>query len=394
MGRLLILLLSLAASLAVSAEPFAEAIAGSPALAAARLRIEAAEREAAAAGVLPDPMLGIDGGRMRGMGETGWMYGAMLEQPLPRWGERDAQRAEASARVREARAEYRAEVGEHAAGIAAALAEAVAATATAEVGREALGRIDALRAVIGAQVASGGASSLDLLAIDARRDAQELSIAVAGQRAADAQAEVRGRLGLSPEAPLPPFALPDPATIDADRQPEAERARASQEGAVAAAGAAASRGRPETSVGARWEREDAGLDSQTDKVSLALTVSLPVWRGSYDAGVEAARARERAAAHEVHAAGWMARSRIGRAQRAEEQAVRAIAAAEAAVRRAESASETVRRQVASGTAALPAVLDLLDRAAEARLQAIEARLLADTARADLWRLAPPGLPEK
>ena len=391
MGRSMLLLLASLAALA--ADQFAVALAGSPALAAARAQVEAAERGAAAAGVLPDPMLGVDGGRMHGMGETGWMYGAMLEQPLPRWGERDAQRAGASAGVRGARAAYRVAVGEHAAGIAAAAAEAAAASATAVVQREALGRIDALRAVIDARVASGAASSIELLAIASRRDALELSIAAAERRVADAQAEIRGRLGVPPDAPLPPLALPDPATIDIGRQPAAESARAAQDEAAAAADAAGSRGRPETSVGARWEREDAGLDSQTDKFSLALTVSLPVWRGAYDAGVEAARARERAAAHEIHAAAWMARSRVERAKRADEQAERAIAVADTARTRAATAAESVLQRVASGSASVTEVLDLLDRAAEAREQAIEARLLADTARADLWRLAPPTLPE-
>ena len=89
----------------------------------------------------------------------------------------------------------------------------------------------------------------------------------------------------------------------------------------------------------------------------------------------------------------MARSRVERAKRADEQAGRAIAVADAARTRAATATESVLQRVASGSASVTEVLDLLDRAAEAREQAIEARLLADTARADLWRLAPPTLPE-
>ena len=77
----------------VPPEGFLTALAQAPQVAAARARLSAARRGSDAAGVLPDPKIGIDIGR--GSPRTGSaspMYGAFIEQSLPRWGERDAER--------------------------------------------------------------------------------------------------------------------------------------------------------------------------------------------------------------------------------------------------------------------------------------------------------------
>ena len=132
--------LALVAALAAAAEPdpaadrtaFIAALTRAPGIAAAQQRALAAERAIGAAGVLPDPMLSGDLGRKRpSMGDDTRLYGLMLEQPLPRWGERAAARASARAAAGAAGAERDDVLGEHAAELALMLSEAAAA----EIGR-------------------------------------------------------------------------------------------------------------------------------------------------------------------------------------------------------------------------------------------------------------------
>ena len=76
-----------------------------------------------AAGRLPDPMLALGYARKRTPMEHMPMYDVMLEQPLPRWGERDAARAMAASATRMSEAEIAAEVAMLAGEITTALAE-------------------------------------------------------------------------------------------------------------------------------------------------------------------------------------------------------------------------------------------------------------------------------
>jgi outer membrane protein TolC len=379
---------------AEQAMDMATALARSPAISAARARVQAAGLAARAAGVLPDPMLGIGVGReLPRMGEAMDMYGAMIEQPLPRWGERDAMRQTALAQVAMAEAEFAELVGEHAAGVAAAGAEAQAAEQSLVLVEESRDRVRALSEVVRARVAGGGGTIGESLALDTRVQQLDLQLADLARRRADAEAEVRGRLGLPPDATLPPLSLPATAAIRPDATPMARRAAASRGEAEAMAQEAIARGNPETAVGLSWDREAVGTEEQVDKYNLTFRVSLPVWRQAYGAAADAARGRARAAAHEARASGWMARSQVGRAQRAVEQAARAQAVADGIAGRGHTEYDAVIRQVGTGNASIMTVLDLLDRISEARMQAIEARLTSQLALAQLWRLAPPTLPE-
>ena len=103
---------------------FRQALAASPMVEAARARLGSTKREGAAAGVLPDPRAGLDVGReaVRN-GTVTPMYGAMIEQPLPSWGSRDAQRLSAIAQMHMSEAELAEIIGEQAALVSAALAE-------------------------------------------------------------------------------------------------------------------------------------------------------------------------------------------------------------------------------------------------------------------------------
>ncbi len=371
---------------------FRAALARAPAIAAARARLLAALGSRGAAGVLPDPILGLDAGRRRQRSAgTMTMYGVSIEQPLPRWGARDAERLGAEAMVQVAQAEFATLVGDHAAAIASAQAESEAAQESLAWLDGTRDRLVAVAEVVRSRLASGGGMLGESLAIETRRQQLDLQRTELVRRADDAETEIRGRLGLSPTTGLPTVAWPDPLAIQVAGAPAVQLAQAAVVQAQAEEHQALARGRPETSVGVIWEREAARSDDQSDQVSVAVTVSLPIWRGAYDAACDVARARARAATHEVAGAGWMARSQVARAQRASEQAHRAEVLAEAITRRSETEFAAVIRQAASGTASLTVVLDLLDRVSEARLQAVEARLASRVALAGLWRIAPPPL---
>ena len=176
--------------------------------------------------------------------------------------------------------------------------------------------------------------------------------------------------------------------MDAERIPGVLMARAKGgESAAMIQEAQASRS-PETSIGLRYEREEAPSEPM-DTVGLQVRVSLPVWRGASDDLEESARFRQRAARRDEAAAQAKARSLVGRAERAATVAIAARAAAQSTQGRldAEYAS-LIRTAAIQGTGLMP-VLEVLDRLGEAEFQVIEAEAAARLAAASLWRLAPP-----
>jgi outer membrane protein TolC len=397
-AALLAALSVLAAPGSGAAEPgdmaeFTAALARSPAVAAAALRVTAAGRAQEAAGVLPDPMVGGDLGRERMRdGEQTTMYGAMIEQPLPRWGERDAQRLQAAAAAEQAAAAFAEAVGSQAQAVASGLAEWLAARDTEVLLRASRERVAAVRALVQVRIAAGGALLGDQLALATKAQRLDLELADLERRQADALAMVRGRLGLPADAPVPPFAASDPATIRVEANPMTKTAAAMHLEAQAMVREAVARGNPETAVGLTWEREAAGTDDQADKVALSFRMSLPIHRSAYSAAAESARARARAARHEASGSTWMARSQVGRAQRAIAQAEQAQRAADDIAARTRTEYDAVIQQVGSGSATVTQALDLLDMITESGMNAVMARLDSRMALAELWRLAPPDLP--
>jgi cobalt-zinc-cadmium efflux system outer membrane protein len=372
---------------------FRAALARAPAIAAARARVAAAEQAQGAAGLLPDPMVGVDIGRERTRtGEEMPMYGAMIEQALPRWGERDAKRQAARAQVGLESANVAAVIGDHAVAVATGIAEWMAARDTEVLVRQSRERIGALREVVRARIAAGSAMIGDQLALDTKAQQLDLQLADLERRQADALGMVRGRLGLSPDAPVPSFAAPDPATIRVEANPMARSADAMQVEAQAMEREAVARGNPETAVGLTWEREAAGTDEQTDKLAFSFRVSLPIYRSAYSDVADAARTRARAARHEASGSTWMARSQVGRAQRAIAQAQQAQRAADDIAARTLTEYDAVIQQVGSGGATVTQSLNLLDMIAESGMNAVMARLDSQMALAELWRLDPPDLP--
>lgn len=372
---------------------FRAALARAPAIAAAQARVAGAKKAEGAAGILPDPMIGGDIGRERmRMGEEMPMYGLMIDQPLPRWGERDAMRQKAQAQVSLEIATVATVIGDHAAAVATGIAEATAARDTLVLVRQSRERITALREVVRARIAAGGAMIGDQLTLDTKAQQLDLQMADLERREADAMSMVRGRLGLRPDAPVPLFAAPEPMTIRVEASPMTRTAAAMQQEARAMEREATSRSNPETVVGLAWEREAAGSDEQTDKVALTFRMSVPIYRSAYGDAADAARARARAARHEASGATWMASSQISRAQRAIAQAQRAQRTADDIAARTRTEYEAVIQQVGSGGASVASSLTLLDMITESGINAIMARLDSQMALAELWRLAPPDLP--
>jgi cobalt-zinc-cadmium efflux system outer membrane protein len=394
--RLAPLLLCLATVLPAADQPpdLISAVTAAPSVRAAQARAAAAQAAVRAAGTLPDPMLGVEIGRERPeMGEDMRMAGLMVEQTLPRWGERDAMRLAARAGTAAAQAELARAAGELAAGVATALAEIAAADEQLAATRPMRERMAALAEAVRGRIASGGGTIADQLMIDSRLEQLDLQLDDQLRRRTDAEAEARGLLGLPADAPLPAFAAPSAGQLAPDLLPMLRAAHAMGLEAEAMEREALARGMPETAIGLSWQREAIGLMEESDTIALTLRVSLPWDRPAYRAGAEAARRRAAAARSEADGARLMAQAAAGRAMRAEAQARRATAVADALAARAATESEAIATRVASGTAPLDAALDLLDRVAEARMAAAMARLDQRMAQSALWRLAPPAIPD-
>ena len=177
----------------VRAEAIATGLPASPGAASgiAVFDPDAAEQRAeAGAGRLADPMIGLGYARLRMPMENRPIYEAMVEQPLPRWGERDASRALAVADSAMAAAGMQRDVGMLAGQIAMLLAELEGLHARISEGKYELKRIGALSDTISARVGQGSATVLDRLAIDSRSESLIIRIADWERQIADKSAAV------------------------------------------------------------------------------------------------------------------------------------------------------------------------------------------------------------
>ncbi len=401
---LLLALAAVAPAAGFSADPEAllAAATRAPAVEAARRRIDAAQARLSAAGRLADPQVEAMGSRVNGRpaGDDRSMWELNVRQPLPRRGERAADRDRATAAISMAEAEFAFAAGEAAAEVAVALAEAEGARARAALIDTQQRRLGAVLASLDARLAAGASVRLaDRLTLQTRAAALELSLEEARRTAADAEAAARSRLSLAPDAPLPVLSMPDPASIRAQESPgvalaEARAAEASAMGRVARAGAA-----PMTSVGLRLERERGAAGSQ-DTIGVAFASDLPFRARDYArAGGRAAEAERASARADAESARQRVTNALGRAERAERFAETARRLTNETQLRLEAEHDALNRAVsvgaASGMAGESAVLhavDILDRTTETQLRIIEAETAARISRAELWRhLATPRL---
>lgn len=391
-ARFLLLPLALAAGvLPAAAAELLPAVARAPALEAAHRRIEAARARTESAGRLANPEIEAMGSRANMIDDNRNMWEVNVRQPLPKRGERAADRDRAQAGVAMAQADYAAMAGEIAADVAMALAEAEGAEARVRLLETQLGRLAAVLQSVEARLASGTTRLADHLIVQSRMAALQLMLGQERRMAADAQAEARGRLGLAPDAPLPGFAAPAPAEISADDAAALHLAAARQAEAGAMAKMAQASANPMTSVGLRLERGQTRLGNE-DTIGLAFMSEIP-WRsrGYARADLRAAEADRAAARADGNAARFRIASALTRVERADRLAATARRlAGETRARLTAEYDSLVTTTAASrgGESTVLQTVDILDKTTEIEAQLIQADTAARTARAELWRYVP------
>jgi hypothetical protein len=367
-----------------------EAVARAPVLEAARNRAEAARSRIESSGRLADPE--AEGMISRGVeGRNLWELN--VRQPLPKRGERAADRDRARAAVALAEADYAVMAGELAADVAAALAEAEGAQARARVLDAQRVRLDSVLRSIEARLATASTSRMaDRLPVQTRIAAMQLEIETAGRSALDALADSRGRLGLMPEAALPAFAAPSADEIVLNEAPALSSSLARVAEADAMAKMAQASARPGTAVGLRFERERGNMGNE-DRVGVAFSSEIP-WRSRGYARAELrAVESERAAAHaEGNSARFRITSALSRLERAERLAATARRLASETSARLDAQYDALVRAAGAGSAAgestVLMAVEIFEQASTAELKVIEAETAARLARAELWRHAP------
>ncbi len=366
------------------------AVNGAPALEAARQRIDAARSRIAAAGRLADPE--AEGMFSRGTGNRD-MWELNVKQPLPKRGERAADRDRARAAVTIAEAEYALMAGELAADVATALAEAEGAQARAKVLETQRARFDSVLQSIEARLATATTTRFaDRLTIQTRVARMQLEIEEAGKSALDALADSRGRLGLQPDAALPRFATPGAAEINYRDSPLAEAAEARVAEADAAAQMARVSAKPSTAVGLRLERERGNMGNE-NRVGVAFSSEIP-WRSRTYAKAElrAAESERNAANAEGSGVRFRIASALSRVERAERLAASARRLTDDTRARLDAQYDALVRAAGAGTASggestVLMTVEIFEQGTAAELKVIEAETAARIARAELWRYA-------
>lgn len=380
--------------------PLLDAVSRAPALEAARKRIDAARARTASAGRLADPEVEGMASRVNAdaMGENRDMWEVSLRQPLPKKGERAADRDRAAAAVSLAEADHALAFAELAADIAAALAEAEGAQARARLIAAQRQRLAFALQTLDTRLAAGVNVRLaDRLTLQSRLAALELTVERLEREAADALAVARGRLALRPDAPLPPFAAPLASDIDPAASPLVAFAQARTAEANAMRRMAQASANPMTSVGLRFERERSSMGSQ-DIVGLAFSSELPFRSRNYArAELRAAEAERSAAQSEATAARHRISTTLTRVERAERLAATARRLAAETEKRLAAEHDILSRAVSVGTStgggmggesAVLHAVEILEKSTESQLEIVEAETAAKSARAELWRHLP------
>ena len=400
------MILLAAVAVSAAAQPAAPAdllaaVAQAPVLEAARKRIEAASVRAGSAGRIANPEVEAMGSRVNAdaMGENRDMWELSMRQPLPRRGERAADRDRALAAVAMAEAEYAMIAGDLAADIAMAVAEAEGADTRVRLLEAQLGRMTAVIQTLESRIAAGLSPRIaDRLTVQTRIAAMQLMLEETQRLAADARATARGRLALAPDAPLPALAAPGSVEINPGDAATVALAAARVADANAMGRMARASAHPMTSVGLRFERERSSMGNQ-DTVGVALSSEIP-WRsrGYARADARAAEADRAAAQADATAARHRISSTLSRVERAERVAAtarrlagetqRRLDAEHDALTRAASASATGGPGGMGGDSAVLHAIDILDKSTETQLQIVDAETSARVARAELWRYVP------
>jgi len=372
---------------------FIRAVVQAPVLSAAVQRATAARERIESAGRLPDPEVEGMTSRMNGpMGERSTMYELNVRQPLPKRGERAADRDRARASAAMAKADFAVMAGEMAADTAMALADAEGAAARIRILETQLGRLDAVLRSVQVRLAAGTTGRIaDRLTIQTRTASMQLMAEEERLMAADALADARARLGLDPEAPLPAYAAPTRADISADDAAVLRLAAARSDEAAAMIKMARASSNPMTAVGVRLERERGSMGEE-DTIGLAFMSEIP-WRSRRYAVAEvrAAGAERGAAQADAAAARYRISAALARVDRAERLAELARRLSAETLGRLDAEYDALVRSAGVGGSSDSTVLmtvELLEKATDTELQIIRADTAVRTARAELWRYVP------
>ena len=320
---------------------------------------------------------------------------ARLQQPLPKAGERAADRERATAAVAMAVADYEVMASEMAADTAMAMAEADAATARAALLDEQVARINRVLASVEARIAAGQGRAADRLALQSRAASMRLMAEKERRMAADAADSIRSLLGLGPEQALPAFAVPLFARIAPASVPAARLAAAKAAEAAAMAKMAKASANPMTAIGFQASREEMPLDTE-DMVGIAFMMEIPWHSRRYARADEmAAVADEAAARAEGTAAEQRAATAVARVERAGRVAETARRLAGETRARLDAEYEALVRSTSAasgmaGESAVLMILEILEKQADAQLQVIDAEAAMRSAQAGLWKYSGPG----
>lgn len=368
------------------------AVIQAPALQAARARAEAARARTGSAARLADPTLEVMYGRVNDGMQKYPMWEATLSQPLPKAGERAADRERAAAAVTMAEADYALMAGEMAADTAMAVAESDTARERIAALITQITRTERVLTAINARLSTGSGRIAERLALQSNIAAMQLMVAKDERMAEDALANARAQLGLPADAPLPSFATPALASLDENQSPARRLAAAKAAESVAMARMARASARPMSSIGLRFAREEPAM-ANMDTVSIAFMTELPFRSRRYARADErAARADEAAAHAEGAAAGHRLAAAITRVERAERLAATTRRLADETARRLDAEYESFVRSAGTadgmtGESTVLMVIDILERHTDAQLQVIDAGGAVRLARAELWRYA-------
>lgn len=376
-----------------SADSLLGAVRQAPVLAAMRQRLNAARARTESSGRLADPEIEGMGARMVGpMDERATMWEINLRQPLPKAGERAADRERAQAVVAMAAADYAVMAGEMAADTAMALAEAEGANVRIQLLQTQIARLEAVLRSIEVRLATGNTGSIaDRLTVQTRVASMQLMIEEERKMADDALADARGRLGLKPDDALPAFAAPAIADVRLEDAAAVRLAAARGDEANAMIKMARASARPMTAVGLRFEQERRAMGDD-NTVGIAFMSEIP-WRGRRYARAEtrAAEAERNAAHADADGARYRISATLTRINRAERLAEMARRLGTDTLARLRAEYDTLLN--AAGTGRMPEssvlqIVELLEKSTDAELQIVRANTAALAARAELWRYVP------
>jgi cobalt-zinc-cadmium efflux system outer membrane protein len=375
-----------------STSELAAVVSAAPSLAAARARAEAARARLGSAGRFPDPEIEGMLSRKNTREEVMPMWEITVRQPLPKAGERAADRDRAGAVMAMAEAEFTLMAGEMTTDVAMALAEAETARNRVTVLNEQIARTERVLASVDARLATGQGRLGDRLVLQTRIAAMQLMVERDIRMAEDAVSEVRGRLGLKPDATLPVFAAPRSEDISIDQAAALTLANAKAIEARAMGRMARASAKPMTAVGLRFEREEESMGN-VDTIGIAFMTELP-WRGRRYARADerAAQAEANASLAEADAAKYRIAAAISRVERARRLAATARRLAEETQSRLDAEYDTLVRAAGAGgmsnDSTVLMILEVLEKNTEAQLQVIDAEGSARVAQAELWRYVP------